>query len=84
MYLLQYILRFKCIVYAFVSISCLQWKKCHLYGAILCYKEQAVEKETHGISSTTLCLYLRVTDLHINQDTSYPDGFFMVSPSLDR
>jgi hypothetical protein len=45
----------------------------HLYGAILCYKEQAVEKETHGISSKTLELDYRVPGLNINQDTNYPD-----------
>jgi hypothetical protein len=40
-------------MYSTVSIY-LQWKKHHLYEAILCYKEQDVEEETHGISSTTL------------------------------
>jgi hypothetical protein len=44
MYLLPYIVRFKCTVYSVVSVY-LQWKKHHLYGAILFYKEQAVEKK---------------------------------------
>jgi hypothetical protein len=68
-----------------VSISCLQQQKHHLYGAMFCYKEEAVETQTYGISSTTFHLYLWVSVLNINQDTSYPDlHFSWIPPSPFR
>jgi hypothetical protein len=44
----------------------------------LCYKEQAVGKETQVIISTTLCPYLRVTGLNINHGSSW---FPLVPPA---
>jgi hypothetical protein len=67
-------------VYSLAAISYLQWKKNHLYGAILCCKEPAVEKERHGISTTTLHLYLRVPGLNSNQDTHFHDWDFHAFP----
>jgi hypothetical protein len=69
-------------MYCVLYNPCLQRKNHHLYSASLCYKDQAVAEEMHGISSTTLCLYLRVPGLNINQDTSYPVMGFVWFPQI--